>query len=81
MQTSGTESGLAIATSGPFTETSTYGAVRYELGAGVPSKPVLDTQGKNVIIQMSDGTLKREPVDLSRKPTLQVQGGWQSSDQ
>lgn len=47
--------------------------VRVGLGSGVPSKPVLDSRGENVIIQMSDGTLKRIGVNLPQKP-LRVRG-------
>lgn len=55
--------------------TSKNVGVQVTLGAGVPSKPVLDSSGKNVIVQMSDGTLLRIPVSLAMKP-VQIQG-WQ----
>lgn len=44
------------------------------LGAGLPSRPVIDSRGENVIIQMSDGTLKRLPTDLGMKRPLQFKG-------
>lgn len=52
------------------------GGVRVSLGSGVPSKPVLDSRGENVIIQMSDGTLKRIPVELPLKPIASK--GWRA---
>jgi hypothetical protein len=71
--------GLAVAQLGNFSPGASYGALQMSLGTGMPSKPVLDSQGQNVVIQLSDGTLQRFPVDLGRS-ALQVQGGWQSSD-
>jgi hypothetical protein len=59
----------------PEGASGSYTGVRLDLGAGMPSRPVLDSSGKNVIVQMSDGTLKRVPVNLKAKP-VQVQG-WQ----
>ena len=53
--------------------TSSVTGVQVSLGSGMPSKPVLDSSGKNVIVQMSDGTLLRIPVSLASKP-LQVKG-------
>jgi type IV pilus assembly protein PilY1 len=53
-----------------------YG-LRLSLGAGMPSRPVLDSRGENVIIQMSDGTLKRIGVGLPGKP-VQVKG-WRAT--
>ncbi|MEW6141118.1 MAG: PilC/PilY family type IV pilus protein [Thermodesulfobacteriota bacterium] len=47
--------------------------IRYSLGSGVPSKPVLDSRGENIIVQMSDGTLKRVKVDLPVNP-ISVKG-------
>jgi type IV pilus assembly protein PilY1 len=52
------------------------GGVRVDLGSGIPSKPVLDSRGENVIIQMSDGTLKRFKVDLPLKPI--ASRGWRA---
>lgn len=49
------------------------GGIRYSLGSGIPSKPVLDSRGENLIIQMSDGTLKRVKVDLPVNP-ISVKG-------
>ena len=49
--------------------------VRVDLGVGMPSKPVLSSDMKNVIVQMSDGNLLKIPVTLAAKP-VQVQG-WQ----
>jgi len=43
------------------------------LGAGVPSAPVLDSSGKKVIIQMSDGTIRTVDVNLLIK-RIQVKG-------
>lgn len=44
------------------------------LGSGLPSRPVIDSLGQNVIIQMSDGTLKRFPIDLGMNRPLQFKG-------
>ncbi|MBI5572121.1 MAG: hypothetical protein HY914_19415 [Desulfomonile tiedjei] len=79
VQTSGTEAGLGVVTQGTFNPTSTFTGARLEVGPGVPSPPVLDPSGQNVVVQMSDGTLVRTGVDLSIPP-MRVQGGWQSSD-
>jgi hypothetical protein len=35
-----------------------------DLGSGVPSAPVLDSSGKKLIIQMSDGKIKTVDVNL-----------------
>jgi type IV pilus assembly protein PilY1 len=50
----------------------TYGTV-VELGEGVPSEPILDSRGDNVIIQMSDATLLKIGVNLPIK-RLQTKG-------
>ncbi|AFM26572.1 pilus assembly protein [Desulfomonile tiedjei] len=44
---------------------------------GVPSRAVIDSRGENVIVQMSDGTLKRTKIDLGDKKPLQFRG-WRS---
>lgn len=44
------------------------------LGSGVPSRPVIDSKGQNIIIQMSDGTLKRMPVNLAQNKPVQFKG-------
>jgi Tfp pilus tip-associated adhesin PilY1 len=54
---------------------SSITGVQVSLGSGMPSKPVLDSSGKNVIVQMSDGTLLRVPVTLATKPVQVL--GWQ----
>lgn len=59
-----------LMTTGPTGQA--YG-VELSLGPGMPSRPVLDTRGENVIIQMSDGTIKRVPVQLPKRP-VQFQG-------
>ncbi len=54
---------------------ATNTGVQLSLGVGIPSRPVLSSDSKYVIVQMSDGTLKKIPVNLKTKP-IQVQG-WQ----
>ncbi len=49
-----------------------YG-VQVNLGAGVPSQPVLNSAGNNVIIQMSTAQIKSVGVNLAQ-PQNQVQG-------
>lgn len=63
-----------LTTTGTGSQSSVTG-VQVSLGSGVPSKPVLDSSGKNVIVQMSDGTLLRVPVTLATKPVQVL--GWQ----
>ncbi len=46
-----------------------YGA-RVDLGAGVPSQPVLDSSGKFLIVQSSVGSLQRVKVNLLTPPSL-----------
>ncbi|MBI5572905.1 MAG: hypothetical protein HY914_23375 [Desulfomonile tiedjei] len=45
------------------TEPTPYG-VQVSLGSGLPSQPVLDSSGSNVITQMSDASLLKIPVDI-----------------
>ncbi len=49
-----------------------YG-VRVNLGSGVPSQPILDPTGQNIIIQESTAQLKRVGVNLLEKMN-QIQG-------
>jgi len=44
------------------------------LGHGVPSRPVMDSRGENIIIQMSDGTIKRIETDLGANKPVQFKG-------
>jgi type IV pilus assembly protein PilY1 len=43
--------------------------VAVDLGAGMPSSPVLDSAGENVIIQLSNAELLRVDVNLTQTPT------------
>lgn len=45
-----------------------------KLGSGVPSRPVMDSRGENLIIQMSDGTIKRIETDLGANKPVQFKG-------
>jgi type IV pilus assembly protein PilY1 len=45
-----------------------------KLGAGVPSRPVMDSRGENIIVQMSDGTVKRIKTDLGANKPVQFKG-------
>ena len=69
----------------PFTEGSTAvppvvvtdGSAGYVLmpqSGGIPSRPVIDSRGENVIIQMSDGSLERHKVDLGGDRPVQFKG-------
>jgi type IV pilus assembly protein PilY1 len=49
------------------TNSTTPHGVQVDLGLGVPSKPILDSQGENIIVQMSDASLVRIPVNLLQK--------------
>jgi type IV pilus assembly protein PilY1 len=62
---SGSGTAVGAVTSGTNTAS---GGIRYSLGSGIPSKAVLDSRGENLIIQMSDGTLKRVGVNLPTNP-------------
>ena len=75
ISTSGSSTFTATNLSASSGSSSSVTGVRVSLGAGVPSKPVLDSSGKNVIVQMSDGTLLRVPVTLAIKPVQVL--GWQ----
>jgi type IV pilus assembly protein PilY1 len=54
--------------------TTPAGYVAGPPATGVPSRAVLDSRGENVIVQMSDGTLKRHKVDLHDTKPLQFRG-------
>lgn len=63
-----------VAVPGPGGVDNPAGYVAGEPVTGVPSRPVLDSRGENVIVQMSDGTLKRYKVDLGDNKPLQFRG-------
>jgi type IV pilus assembly protein PilY1 len=54
------------------TDSTMFGA-RVSLGSGIPSQPVLDSTGDNLLIQKSDGSLTRLETNLLTKP-LSVKG-------
>lgn len=43
-------------------------AYRVQLGPGMPSRPVLDSSGKNLLVQESTGKIHRIKIDLPLKP-------------
>lgn len=55
------------------TGTNTVG-YQVSLGSGVPSRAVLDSKGNSIIIQMSDGTIKKLKPDLGTNKPLQFRG-------
>jgi|GEM_PF-4736873 len=48
--------------------------VKVDLGSGMPSRPVLDSKGENVIIQKSDATLIKLGVSTSNTGRVTFQG-------
>jgi type IV pilus assembly protein PilY1 len=65
-----TETVIIPSTTGDGTPT----AYQLSLGSGVPSRPVVDSRGENIIVQMSDGTIKRTKVDLGSAKPVQFKG-------
>ncbi|MBI5252551.1 MAG: hypothetical protein HY912_23905 [Desulfomonile tiedjei] len=49
-------------------------AFQLNLGAGVPSRPVIDSRGERIIVQMSDGRLISTPVDPGTEKPVQFRG-------
>ncbi|MBI5251927.1 MAG: hypothetical protein HY912_20740 [Desulfomonile tiedjei] len=58
-------------TSGGTTNTVGY---QVSLGSGVPSRPVIDSKGNSIIVQMSDGTIKKLTPDLGANKPVQFRG-------
>jgi type IV pilus assembly protein PilY1 len=52
----------------------TLSSVRASLGAGMPSRPVLDSTGEHILIQTSDADIVRIKIDLKVQDYLK---GWQ----
>lgn len=53
--------------------TTSIAGYQVSLGSGLASNPVIDSKGNNIIIQMSDGTIKKVSVTTTSK-TLQFKG-------
>lgn len=53
---------------------------RVDLGAGMPSRPVMDSHGENIIIQTSDTRLVRLETDLGYSGNAKVSGWTREAD-
>ncbi|NLI82195.1 MAG: hypothetical protein GX443_11015 [Deltaproteobacteria bacterium] len=50
------------------------GAVKVSLGSGMPSRPVLDSKGENLLVQTSDARLVKLGVDLGGNQKAVIKG-------
>jgi type IV pilus assembly protein PilY1 len=63
----------------PTTNPNFTGGVRVNLGAGMPSRPVLNSSGTSIFIQTSNARLLRVEVDLGAGGRSKIQG-WTRED-
>lgn len=56
------------------TQPEHVGAVQVSLGDGMPSRPVLDSQGENLLVQTSDARLIKLGVDLGHSGKAIIKG-------
>jgi len=68
------------ATSWSSTKPNKVAVAKVDLGAGMPSRPVIDSQGTNIIIQTSDTRLIRLETNLGQSGKAKIDGWTRESD-
>ncbi len=63
---------------GHLPENTKTPVIRYNLGTGMPSRPVLDSSGKYLLVQTSNARIHRIPVDLPQDKFFKK--GWKEQD-
>ncbi|NTV41980.1 MAG: hypothetical protein HGA63_01650, partial [Syntrophobacteraceae bacterium] len=62
------------------TQPAHVGAVQVSLGEGMPSRPVLDSKGENLLVQTSDARLIKLSVDLGKSGKATIKGWTREAD-